>query len=295
MMYMERSLAAPRDSDLFPFWASLALEFLARSSLAKLSPTLLADTSDADGRHLLHALGVEPKVKAYVPRSIQTSEVLVRCEQLVPAFTKDVEIFCRGFFNKRNEELHSGGMPFAALQIHYWLPRFYEAALVLVSFQNKTLVDLVGPEEAKAADIMLKAVEDEAAKAVQKQINAYGEVWKGKKDEERAHLRDKAAQHALPSRGHVVVCPACANPALVVGEDIKQQSPVLENEELVVRTAVLPTDFECVACGLAIHSHSQLHAAGLGGQFTNTTKFDPVEYYAVEEEPDYPGDEYNNE
>jgi hypothetical protein len=292
-MYMERALAAPRDSDLFPFWASLSLEFLARSSLAYLSPTLLADTGDSDGRHLLHALGLEPKVKAYVPKSIQTSDVLLRCEQLVPAFTKEVEIFCRGFVNKRNEELHSGGTPFAALPNHSWLPRFYEAASVLLQYQKKTLSNLVGPEEAKAADVMLKAVADEAAKSVQKQINAYSEVWKSKKEDEREQLIKNAKRHARPYKGHVVVCPACSSVALVTGEDIKQQPPSLEDEELVVRTSVLPTDFECVACGLEIHSHSQLHAAGLGGQFTNTTTFDPVEYYAVEEENDYP--EFNND
>ncbi len=142
LLYIGRALSAPRDSDLFPFWASLALEFVARSALAHLSPTMLAETSDPDGRHLLHALGVEPKIKAYIPKSIQTSEVLVRCEQVVPSFTKDLEVFCRGFFNKRNEELHSGGSPFLGLPNHSWLPRFYEAASVLLRYQGRELSDL---------------------------------------------------------------------------------------------------------------------------------------------------------
>ncbi len=293
LAYMERALAAPRESDLFPFWSSLALEFAARSSLAYLSPTLLADTNDADGRHLLHALGIEPKVKAYVPKSIQTSDVLVRCEQIVPSFTKDIELFCRGFVNKRNEELHSGGTPFAALPNHSWLPRFYEAIFVLLSFQKRSLEDFVGPEEAKAADAMLKAVADEAAKSVQKQISAFAEVWKAKKAEEREALVKTASRHAQPFRGHVVTCPACGCDALLTGEDIKQQPALLEGDEVVVRTSVLPTNFECVACGLNIHGHSHLHAAGLGGQFTNTETFDPFEYYAVDE--DYSGPEFNNE
>jgi hypothetical protein len=87
---------------------------------------------------------------------------------------------------------------------------------------------------------------------------------------------------------------------LLKGEEIRQQPPVLENEELVVRSVVLPTELECVACGLTIHSHSQLYAAGLGGQYTNVTRFDPVDYYA--EAVDYDadeswqgGEEYNNE
>jgi len=293
LLYIERAFNAPRDSDLFPFWASLALEFLARASLARTSPTLLADAGDPDGRHLLHALGIEPKVKGYVPKSIQTSEVLIRCEQIVPAFTKDIELFCRGFFNKRNEELHSGGTPFAALANNSWLPRFYEAASVLLGAQGKKLEDFVGPEEARAAEVMLKAVADEAAKSVQKQINAFAEVWKAKSQEERAELTKNGLRHAKPWRGHVVDCPACSSKALLTGEDIKQQQPALENEELVVRTSVLPTMFECAACGLKVNGHSQLHAAGLGGQFTNTSRFDPFEYYASEEEG--PNEEYNNE
>lgn len=55
---MERALNAPRDDDLFPFWSSLALEFLARATLAHVSPVLLAEVSEPDGRNLLHALGL---------------------------------------------------------------------------------------------------------------------------------------------------------------------------------------------------------------------------------------------
>ncbi|RDJ97386.1 hypothetical protein [Cupriavidus lacunae] len=292
--YMERALAAPRDHELFPFWSSLALEFLARSALANVSPVLLAEVSEPDGRNLLHALGLEPKVKNFVPKSIQTSEVLVRCEQIVPDFTKDIELFCRGFTNKRNEELHSGGMPFSALANHTWLPRFYEAATVLLAFQGKSLIELVGEDEAKAAEIMLKAVADETAKSVQKLINAHAEVWRNKDAKEQAQLITAAEKAARPSLGHVVICPACGSSALLTGEEIRQQPAVLEDEELVVRSFILPTELECEACGLTIKGHSQVYAAGLGSQFTNTTRYDPVDYYA-EENDDYAGEEYNNE
>ncbi|HAO99264.1 MAG TPA: hypothetical protein DCQ83_04395 [Fibrobacteres bacterium] len=171
----------------------------------------------------------------------------------------------------------------------------YEAAFVLLRYQKKSLVDLVGGDEAKAADTMLKAVADEAAKIVQKQISAYSEVWKSKKEEERQQLMKSANRHARPYKGHIVKCPACANNALVTGEEITQQQPSLENEELVVRTSVLPMDFECAACGLTIHGHAQLHAAGLGGQFTNKITFDPVEFYAVDDDAEHDGSEYNNE
>lgn len=292
---MERALNVPRDDDLFPFWASLSLELLARATLAHVSPVLLAEVTEPDGRNLLHALGLTPKIKNFVPKSLQTSDVLTRCEQIVPKFTKDLELFCRGLTNKRNEELHSGSLPFAHLQNHTWLPRFYEAATVFLEFQGKTLSDFVGTEEAKAADKMLTAVADEAAKSVQKLINAHAEVWKNKDQSERDALTLAAKKAARPWRGHVIDCPACASKALLHGEEIRQQPPVLENDELVVRSLMLPNELVCEGCGLTIKSHNQLYAAGLGSQYTNTATFDPVDFYADQQEPDDGGPEFNNE
>lgn len=291
---MERALAMPRDHELFPFWSSLALEFLARAALAHISPVLLAEVSDDEGRNLLHALGLEPKVKNFVPNSIQTSVVIIRCEQVIPDFTKDMGSFCRGLTNKRNEELHSGGIPFASLANHTWLPRFYEAATVLLAFQKKALPDFVGDAESKAADTMRKAVADEAAKSVQKSISAHAEVWKNKDKKEQKQLALAAKRAANPQLGHVVDCPSCGSKALLKGEEIRQQPPVLEDEELIVRSFVLPTELVCYACGLAIKSHSQLYAAGLGSQFTNITRYDPVDFYA-QDNTDYGGEEFNNE
>lgn len=250
-VYMERALAVPREDELFPFWSSLALEFLARSALAHVSPILLAEVSDSDSRNLLHALGLEPKVKNFVPKSIQTSVVMTRCEQVVPDFTKEMGLFCRGLTNKRNEELHSGGIPFASLANHTWLPRFYEAATVLLAFQKKTLPNFVGDLESKAADTMLKAVADEAAKSVQKLIVAHAEVWKSKDKKEQKQLELVAKRAANPWFGHVVDCPSCGSKALLKGEEIRQQPPVLEGEELVVRSFVLPTELACEAWAAA--------------------------------------------
>jgi hypothetical protein len=292
--YMGRALSVARDSDLFPFWASLSLEFLARSTLARISPTLLADTSESDGRfHLLYSLGFEPKISAYIPKSISITEAFARCEQIVPSFTKEMATFCRGFVNKRNEELHSGGTPFVSLHNNTWLPKFYQAASTFLAFHERPLTDFVGAEEANAANVMMTAIADEASKSVQKKINAFAEVWKTRKEEDRKTLSASTSWLADSSDGHVTVCPSCGSRALITGEEIKQQPPALEEDEIVVRTAMLPTALECKACGLFIHGHNELHAAGLGGQFTKTATFDPFSFYAGEEE--YTGPEYNND
>ena len=227
--YMERALNVPRDDDLFPFWSSLALELLARATLAYVHPTLVADTAEPDGRNLLHALGFDPKVKNFIPRTLGTAVILVRCQQIVPDFTKEHESFCRGFINKRNEELHRGGLPFSQLKNDSWLPRFYESCTALLSFQSKDLSDFVGLEEAKAAKIMLEAVADKTAKSVQKLVKEHEKAWKIKRQKEKDALTIAARNAAQPSLGHVIDCPACGSKALLHGEQIRQQPPVLEN------------------------------------------------------------------
>ena len=54
-IYITRAFSGEREDDLFPFFASLGLEFLARSALAKIHPALLADPSD--GASVMYAFG----------------------------------------------------------------------------------------------------------------------------------------------------------------------------------------------------------------------------------------------
>lgn len=291
--YMDRALGEHRDNELFPFWSSLALEFLARATLAHVHPVLLASEGERDGRHILYALGFTPKVKNFIPHSIPTADVFRRCEQIVPEFTAELAKFCSGIAGRRNEELHSGGLPFGGFANKLWLPRFYRSCEVLLHFQGKSLVELVGADEyVKAAYELMTADADAAAMSVRKEIAAHGTVWDAKGEDERNELEERARRSAEPSLGHVVACPACNCAALLRGDEIRQLPPRLEDDELVVRHEMLPTRFECSACGLKIEGHSQIHASGLGGVFTNTVRYDPMEYYAASE---YDGEEYFNE
>ena len=296
-VYMQRALGEPRDSGAFPFWASLALELVARSTLAHVHPALLADTSDRDGRNLVYAFGFTPTIKNFVPKSIPTSEVFSRCEGIVEGFTSELQKFCVGLATMRNEELHSGGLPFETFPNKLWLPRFYQACEALLKFQKKNLDDLLGKEEATAARHMLAAIADEGAKKVMKQIAHHTGTWNAKLKTEKETLRKRAALAAQPSLGHVVKCPACGCKALLTGEEVRQLPPRLEDEFLVIQQIILPNKFVCAGCDLIIEGHSQLHAAELGGQFTNTIKIDPVEYYDVPEHQEEEGyyEEYNNE
>lgn len=287
-LYVRLAQEADRESWQYPFWSALALEFVARSALAHVSPTLLAETSEGAFSNLLYALGKAPASSGI--RSVGVSEVLKRCETLVPGFTKDHRTFCSGLSGRRNEELHSGAASFADLKIQRWLPRYCECCKILVEATGRTLVDLLGAE-AQAAEQMIKSLGDEAAKEVQKAINAHRTVWQGRSPSERSDATLQATLAASRHSGHRVKCPACECPALVSGEEVSSRDPALEGDLIVVRSTMLPTGFQCTACGLRIEGHARLHASDLGDTYTSTVSWDPVEYYGIDNdygpEPDF--------
>ena len=54
-----------------------------------------------------------------------------------------------------------------------------------------------------------------------------------------------------------------------------------EDGEIVVKQAVTPRGFACSACGLKLEGYAELAAAGLGDQYTRTTRYLPEEYYEL--------------
>ena len=134
----ERALNVPRDDDLFPFWSSLALELLARAALAHAHPTLVADSSEPDGVTLLHALGFEPKVKNFIPKTLRyvrlsyaskSSLILQRSTSrfVVALLIKETKNYIAEVFLSLN------------FSNDLWLPRFYESCTALLKFQSKDL------------------------------------------------------------------------------------------------------------------------------------------------------------
>jgi hypothetical protein len=49
---------------------------------------------------------------------------------------------------------------------------------------------------------------------------------------------------------------------------------------------MLPSAFECVACGLKISGLSKLSACGLGDAFVSTTNLSPAEFFGLYTEQD---------
>lgn len=289
--YAQEMLSHSRDDWQFGLDSTFVLEFLARAALSNIGQPLLADAKDWN--NLCFAIGLEPKAAKFIPKSIDSSTVFSRLRERLPAFTSELEGFSAQHMNRRNDELHSGSTPFDGLKTN-WLANFYEAATVLLDSLGEGLSLLVGADEADVARRMIAASKDEAAKAVAKAISAHKTVWESKDVSDKETLTQQAANWATRQAGHRVVCPACANRALVVGEAISGPIRKLDGHLIVEAQEYLPAKFECVACLLKIAGLSQLSACGLGSTYKATSTYDAVEYYKQEDE--HPGfDDDNNE
>lgn len=281
LLYVEQMESSAVDEWQFGLWSALSLELLSRASLSYISPVLLADSQN--WRNLMHALGKEPTAKKFSPVSISTKDVLVRLTELVPGFNEEVAGFCSKHVERRNAELHTGETIFSALGTAQWLPRYYLACKVLLESIGKELSDFVSePEHAQA---MIDSLEDTAAKAVTQDIKAHATVWSNKTNSERDTALLQATTWATRHSGHRVECPSCKSPALLQGSPSGSvTTSIVEDEDVIQKQTMLPSAFECIACGLKISGFSKLSACGLGDAFSEKTIYTPAEFFNLHTE-----------
>ena len=144
--------------------------------------------------------------------------------------------------------------------------------------------ELVGVDEAVAAEKLIAAAQDETAKSIKGDVEAHKKVWLGKTDEEREKLSISASTWAIKQTGHRVKCPACASDALVIGESVAAPNKKLKEDEITETQEYLPTQFQCIACGLKILGLSRLNAIDLGARYKKTNIYDAADYYAPEDD-----------
>lgn len=282
LLFVRRMEASKPNDSQFGIWSSLALELLARAALSNISPVLLAENDN--WRHIAYAMGRDATVKKYIPFSIGTREVLNRLSELVPSFSRETADFCGEHIGRRNAELHTGELIFDFLGTAPWLPKFYLASRILLESIGKKLPDYFS--DARGAESMIASLGDAAAQAVSQDINAHTQVWSNKKEADRKTAISQAVAWATKQSGHRVNCPACKSVALLHGEPIGTVTTEIEDECVVQVQKMLPTGFECIACGLRIHGLSKLSAAGVGDMFTAKSTFSAAQYFNLFTEDD---------
>ncbi len=198
-------------------------------------------------------------------------------QELLADFTTELYDFCIIHCERRNAELHSGEEVFAGLGTSGWLPKYYAACKVLLGSMGKNLGDLF--DDPKAGEDMIASLQDTAAKAVWKGIEAHKQIWQKKEADEREASLAQAVVWATRHAGHRTKCPACGSPALIRGSAQGLVTTDVEEDVVVQKQSMLPSSFECVACGLKISGLSKLSACGLGDAFTSTSTSSVAEFF----------------
>lgn len=292
-VYAGRALRERRDGPLFPFWSSLALEILARATLAKVHPALLADPRGDES--MLYAFGFPAKQ----PKSVPMATVVSRCGTLVDGFTKQEENAALLLVERRNEELHSGRPAFEDFPTSLWLTDFYRICNLLLRHQGKELADLFGPNEAEAAEKMIKEANKEViSQAKRAQGIACHDFEELEPDEQdrRREYGSLEARRLMAPQSKLMPCPSCGAQALVSGRTVTESEPRLEDDDIVKELTVLPTELRCFSCELKLARYGALQALDIGGQFGTEWRVPAIDYYAPDLDPaDYYEPEYGND
>jgi hypothetical protein len=297
-LYARRAMATPRTDPTFGLWATVGLEFLARSTIASVHPVLGADPQEP--QYLLYAFGFRTDRS---PRSIPAKAVFARCEAIVPDFTDTERRFAMTLIERRNAELHSGSPAFHGHPSSEWLAEYFRVCGILLEHQGRGLGHLFGGDEAKTARKLIKAAESDVKGRVLSEIARFQREFRALPPDEQKTLAAQGRSRALATvlgrrlarRGR---CPACRSWGAQWGQRVRTSEPIAEEDTILIKTVVLPTRFKCYACGLALNSHGELHFAGLGDQFTSDEYTEPADFYGLVYPPDaqeYEYGEYMNE
>lgn len=280
-LFFENAFEVSRDSPTFGLWCSFGLELLARAALASVSPTLLAQP-EKEHKNLLYSLNLD--VESAFPKSIIISVAFTLCKKLFPDFTDKDYVIANAIVNRRNEELHSGIAAFDEYKTSEWIADFYHACQSLAISMGETLDSVFGEDEAKIANEILNANQENIKKKVYETMKSHSDVFnnKPKLEKEDAKIRAEEIGRQLAfEHHHRVTCPACNCVATVQGRLFGKEQVSPDDDEIIVRHSVIPTTFSCSACGLNLNSYAELKEAGLGDHYTRRATYTPGEYYGL--------------
>ena len=275
---------APESPEI-PLWCILSLELLARATLSRISPALLADPRAEN--NILYALGFPGKT---VPVSVPANTVFVRCMAVCEKFSKQEYNRCVEWLNWRNEDLHTGRMPFENLKTSIWLPDFFRICSILLEQNETDLDDFVGTSHTSQATTMVESLSQEERAKTHEAVRESREDFQKLEISERLERIKRGAdklQEVLlrHNSGKQIKCPSCEGAAVVVGDLIRSTTPKFEEGELTQDDVWLPKAMGCYCCALKIRGHAGVAALGFGDQFVTKDYLDPKEYFEIEFDP----------
>ncbi|MEV4697532.1 hypothetical protein MRBLMX9_001638 [Pseudomonas brassicacearum] len=292
-VFAHRALKAKdgADHDVFQMWAALALELLAKASLAKIHPCLVVDSVNPNS--LLEACGFNTNT---VVRTVDANVVFARLKHTVPNFGTPNAEACRRISARRNAELHSGQAAFSGMALEAWEGEFWSAAQLILISMALDLEDWVGAESLVPLEL-LKHLRDIKAQAARQRIADAKETFV--KDHTKKAL--EALQTASRSFNSISylgnfhyyldhhwqqICPACACIGFLGGDRADEE--VIDQDFSsgyeTVNQSFSPMEFYCPTCQLHLEGEEALIVADLADDYSEEIERE------MEYEPDYGND-----
>jgi hypothetical protein len=253
-------------------WASLALELLGKSALAKISPLLIAEPTE-EGKNILAAMGIGEGDGKFT--TVSASTVFKRCKRAFPTFNL---VHATEIATARNEYLHGAGVGFGALPPDKWWQRFWSSASTLITGQDKTIDQLVGYYREKVVDKYLELnqqfMEERFQALVNRAEQRYSQKARGDLPERLQKAWKTESQLALGLKySESATCPACGSSGLLEAEEVQDErsdgyfDPGTGEHESWGAADAMPDYFSCSACQLVLNELSLLELAGLDEPF----------------------------
>lgn len=277
--FINRSFAALDDDDfpLAAMWAALALELLGKAALSHENPCLVAEPND-DGVSLMIAAGLaHDYTKA---KSIQAKAVFSRCERAFQPFSaQEADKIAKS----RNEELHSGLMPFEGVpNQNRWWERYWAQAVILIEAQGEGLESFVGSKRSTTVQSHLDNNRQHVSQHTAGRITAAEERWRlALESPEGAEMLTEYLKRLpayLSSFYGPATCPACGEQGSLLGDEVETSEVEVDPDDGRAWEVlqVYPELFECENCGLVLEGQPYLEAAELDELILVERDYEPV-------------------
>lgn len=292
-VFAHRALEAKdgEDHDVFQMWAALALELLAKASLAKIHPCLVVDSVNPNS--LLEACGFNTNT---VVKTVDANVVFARLKHTVPNFGTPNAEACRRISARRNAELHSGQAAFSGMALEAWEGEFWSAAQLILISMALDLEDWVGAESLVPLEL-LKHLRDIKAQAARQRI-ADAKATFVKDHTKKALEALQTATRSFNSISYLgnfryyldhhwqQICPACGCTGFLGGD--RGDEEVIDQDFSsgyeTVNQYFSPMEFYCPTCHLHLEGEEALIVADLAEDYSEEIERE------MEYEPDYGND-----
>lgn len=296
-VYIRRALNCKNtnDHDQYQLWASLALELLAKSFLAKIHPSLIVKPDHFPSLSAASGINIETDII-----TIPAKTLFDRLEKLLPEFDEKVKEFCYAISRRRNAELHSGEVPFQDMRLETWEGPYWYTVQILLKMSASNLEEWLGVNTKPPPEILdsfWKATKNIVETKIEQAKEGFSNLSKREHSKSLDNIPEITTDCcreffdlAEPYICWESECPACPGPAIMAGkqygEDVLNQEINQEDEfDYTIWDNVIKyygaEEFHCPICNLHLDRQSEIAVTNM------TSEYDEVEDRVSEYQLEY--------